>query len=286
MGGFVNIQDIINAEEAGQFSYATWRKSPVQVNTAGIWFDLSMSPGNPKPQYYADAPLKSVALKKSTDGGLFHGPDVSPKYKYLKSVMALATVATGLPMPMILLDYLLYYPFIDEGITDPQDMTNNIPLPRYTDGLGVQIMAVSVAARTGGQTFFVNYTNELGVSGRTTKLVIENTATANGSIVTTNTTRNFPVGPFIHLQTGDKGVRSIDSVTMITPDVGLFTLVLVKPLMTFQIRGIDAPVEKELFKDSGSLPRIYDDAYLNFICLPVGALNATAIHGDISFFWN
>lgn len=61
----------------------------------------------------------------------------------------MATAATALPMTLTLMDYLMYYPLIDEGTTDEQFMINTTPLTRYTDGAGVQIMAVSVAGRTG-----------------------------------------------------------------------------------------------------------------------------------------
>jgi len=64
-------------------------------------------------------------------------------------------------------------------------------------------------------------------------------------------------------------------------DTGLFTIVLVKPLATFSIRGIDAPVEVDYFKDFPVVPQIQDDAYLSFLCLPQGTLAASAIHGSI-----
>lgn len=285
--GFANVQALADAEIAGRSTYATWRKSPSQVSTIGIWFDLSMSPGNPVPQYYAATPLAAKALAQSTDGGIFHGGAVSPSTKHLKRVTALTATATALPMPMILCDYLLFYPFIDEGTTDPQALDNTNTLTRYTDGEGVQIMAVSVAGRTGGQTFQVTYTNSAGVAGRVTEVAIENTVSVNGSLVTTDRANARARGPFLPLQAGDTGVRSIESVAMISGvDVGLFALVLVKPLAQMSIRGIDAPVEVNYFTDFGQLPRIVDDAYLNFLCLPQGTLAATALHGDITTVWS
>jgi len=281
------VADIAESDIEGRSTIYTWRKSPSQVTTAGIWFDLSMSPGNPVPQYYANTPLAAVVLRQSVDGGMAHGGNVSPSQKILREVMAMTTTATGLPMPMILMDYLLFYPFIDEGTIDEQPLTNTASLTRYTDGDGVQIMAVSVAGRTGGQTFSVKYCNQDGVEDRVTSTVLQNTAAANGSIVTTATASNGAAGPFIPLQAGDTGVRYIQSVTMNGPDVGLFTLVLVKPLLQMQIRGIDAPVEVDPFLMKGtSLPVIQDDAYLNFIALPQGSLAATAIHGTIKTVWN
>jgi len=279
--GFNSIKDYVDAELDGKIRQFSFRKSPTQATTAGLWFDLSMSPGNPVPQYYAASPLISVQMKQSTDGGLFHGANTNSS-KWLKSTLLMSNSATGLPMPFILCDYLLYYPFIDEGTTDPQPLTNSVSLPRWTDGKGVKIMAISVAGRTGGQTFNISYTNQDGVSGRTTQTVIQNSATAIGTIVTSATATNGAAGPFIPLQRGDTGVRSIESVQMISgPDVGLFTLVLVKPLITSQILEQTAPTEESLLIEKASLPEIKDDAYLNWLCMPNGSLSGVSLHGII-----
>jgi hypothetical protein len=286
MSGFNSVAELASAEdEFGRFRYATWRKSPTQVTTAGVWFDLSMSPGNPVPQYYAASPLVSVAMKQSTDGGLFHGGNVAPQTKHLRSLMALTATAAALPMPMRLLDYLLFYPFIDEGTTDEQVLTNSVPLPRYADGEGVQIMAVSVASRTGGQSFITSYTNQDGVAGRITTAAIQNSVSVTGSIVTSQQAAELS-SCFLTLQSGDTGVRSIESVTMLGVDVGLFTLVLVKPLAQMSIFNNGAPVEVDFLKDFSQCPVIQDDAYLNFICCPQGTLAATPIHGMIKTIFN
>ena len=244
--GFSSVQALVDAELAGQTWYSTWRKSPSQVSTIGVWFDLSMSPGNPVPQYYAASPLVGVPMSYSDEQGLMVGRNVAPATKHLKRVTVMTATATALPMPMMLLDYLFYYPFIDEGSTDEQLLDNTQSLTRYADGEGVQVMAVSVAGRTGGQTFQFSCTNSGGVAG----------------------------------------VRSIESVTMNGADVGLFALVLVKPLAQLSLRGIDAPVEVNYFTDFGQLPTIVDDAYLNFIACPSGSLAATALHGDVTVVWN
>ena len=287
MAGFSGITTLVDAELAGQVTYRTWRKTPTQPTTIGIWFDLSMSPGNPVPQYYAAAPLTAVAMARSTDGGLDHGPNVAPASKHLRRMTVMCTTATPLPMPLLLADYLMYYPFIDEGTVDPQTLTNTVTLPRYTDGAGVQMMAVSVAGRTGGQTFQVTYTNQAGVAGRTTQVVAQNSVSLNGSIVTSDRAIAAARGPFIPLQAGDTGVRSIESVQMISgTDVGLFTLVLVRPLGQLSLRGIDAPVEVDYWQHFGQAPTIVDDAYLGLLACPSGSLNAAPIHGDITTIWS
>jgi len=284
--GFATVTELVDAKVAGQSWYSTWRKSPSQVSTIGIWFDLSMSPGSPVPQYYAATPLVGAPMSYSDEQGLYHGRNVAPATKHLKRLTVLSGVATALPMPMMLCDYLFYYPFIDEGSTDEQALDNTLTLPRYTDGAGVQVMAVSVAGRTGGQTFTIGYTNSDGVAGRVSPAVIQNTVSVNGSIVTSNRATARASGPFIPLQAGDTGVRSVETVTMAGADVGLFALVLVKPLAQLQLRGIDAPVEVDYFTDFGQLPTIVDDAYLNFLACPSGSLAATPLHGDITVVWN
>ena len=277
------INQLVQAELDGKERRYTWRKTPSQVTTAGLWFDLSMSPGRPVPKYWFDAPPAiAKTISYSQDGGLEHGGGVSPSEKYLRLTTGIATASTALPLTMILCDYLLYYPSIDDSNLDTQPMDNTVTLPRYTDGEGVQAIAVSVAGRTGGASFYFTYTNQDGVSGRTSQTVVENSAAALGTIVTSSTaTLNGSGNPFIGLQDGDTGIRSIDSVQMLSADVGLFTLILVKPLGTSVIREITAPVEKDYFMESGVIPRIYDDAYLSFLCLPQGTLAATALMGDI-----
>lgn len=281
-----NVEQLVQAELDGKERIYTWRKTPSQTTTAGLWFDLSMSPGRPVPKYWFDAPPAiAKAVSYSSDGGLEHGGGVSPSEKYLRLTTGIATVATALPLTMILCDYLLYYPSIDDSVLDKQIMDNTVTLPRYTDGKGVQVIAVSVAGRTGGARFYFTYTNSDGVSGRTSKIAYQNNSAALGTLQNNGKNTNVSANPFLGLQDGDSGVRSIDSVVMLDADVGLMTLILVKPLGTSVIREITAPAEKDYFLESGVIPRIYDDAYLSFICLPQGTLAATALMGDIKTIW-
>lgn len=285
MSGFKTIGEVIDSELNGKVRNYVWRKTPSQVTTAGLWFDTSMSPGKPEPQYYIGSILTSTLLRQSTDGGLYHGPNVSPSEKYLRRITTMANVTTALPMNSILCDYLMFYPFIDEGNTEEQFMVNSTSLSRYTDGKGVQMMPVITNAGTGGQQFFVNYTNSDGVSGRISQTVTQNTSTAIGTIMGSNTTVVNASNPFIGLQSGDSGVRSIESVTMLGPDTGLFALVLVKPLVQTCFREITVPYEKDFLVPTTDVVKIYDDAFLSFLTLPMGSLAATVLRGDIKVIW-
>ena len=281
--GFASFRDYVDEYNQGQNWYSTWRKIPSQATTAGVWTDLSMSPGNPVPNYYASEPL--VAATINGGKGLYTGGNVSPYTKHLKTLTAITVTAAAVPLDFILCDYLLYYPFIDMSVTDPQILDNTVTLPRYSSGNGVMVIAVEVATQIGGQTFQISYTNQNGVSGRTSKTVTCNAITSTGTLIQTNTATAGSNGPFIPLQTGDTGVRSIQSLTMNGSDVGLISLVLVKPIASHVIRAIDAPAERDYLIDFPSLPRIYDGAYLNFIALPNGSLAAAPIYGDIQVVW-
>mgnify|MGYP007078667034 FL=1 len=290
MAGFANARKLADAESAGQYLYASFRKQATQTTGAGIWFDLSMSPGNPAPNYYIGSPNVFVPLKQSTDGGLRHGGGVNAagQKKFLRKLMALTPTSTAAPLACKLLDYVGFYGFIDESVLDEQAMDNTTPLPRHVTGTGVQMMPVVVAGQTGGQTFTVNYTNQDGIAGRITPAVTMSTQFVNGTILHSLGAGAAYAnnGPFLPLQTGDSGVRSVQSVTIGgVGDVGLFALVLVKPLATFSLFGIDAATEVDYFTDMASMPEIVDDAYLNFIALPNGTLSGAPIHGLLETTW-
>lgn len=289
MAGFANARRLADAQDAGNYLYASFRKQATQTTGSGVWFDLSMSPGNPAPNYYIGSPGVFVPLKQSTDGGLRHGGNVSPAKKFLRKLMVTTSTAAAAVTPMKLLDYIGFYGFIDESVLDEQFLDNTAPLPRHVDGAGVQLMPVVVAGQTGGQPFTVSYTNQDGVAGRVTGSVRMSTQVVNGTILCSqNGGATYPhAGPFLPLQTGDTGVRSVQSVTIGgTGDVGLFALVLVKPLASISLYEITAASETDYLLDAATLPVIEDDAYLNFIAMPTGTLANAPIIGILETTWN
>ena len=286
MSGFRNARDMADAQDAGQYTYASFRKVPTQTTGAGIWFDLSMSPGNPAPNYFIGSPNVFVPLAQSTDGGLRHGGNVGTK-KHLRKLMALSTVTT--PISGRLLDYLGFYGFIDESVTDEQFMDNTVGLTRYANGNGVMLMPVVVAGHTGGQPFTVKYVNQDGVSDRITQTAVMGTQVTNGTILHSQQAGTAYVnnGPFLTLQAGDTGVRSVQSVTIGgVGDVGLFALVLVKPLATFSLFGNDSATEVDYLVDTPTIPEIQNDAYLNLIVMPNGQIAGSTLLGTIETTWS
>lgn len=233
MSGFRNIGEWVDAYEAGQ----TWSvflnkgSAPSSV-TIGI-FDWTTTGGYPTANFYASSPLVSAHM----DSGVRpYVPSVSPSKQYLKTLRMIildpsSSTLYGYGMEWMLLDYLMYYPFVDlTAVSELQEMTNTVTLPRYTTGNGVQMMLVSQSAVTGAQTMTVTYINQSGVQKTTPAFYVTTTVgigldiAGGSSSVTSNHAR------FIPLAAGDSGVRSVVSATINGDAGGIAAIVLVKPL--------------------------------------------------------
>lgn len=289
MAGVLNVRELVSAELNGQSRTSEWVKNINQVTTAGVWYDLTGASGNPRAKQWFDAaPLTAAQITQSSDGGIYHGANLeTSQTKFLRFVRVACASATPLPMHIKLMDYLLYYPSIEDGNTDPQVMTNSVTLPRWTDGKGVMMMPVTISSRTGGQTFTVTYTNSDGVANRISQTVTQNAIASPGTITTSATaSSNATSDPFIPLQDGDSGVRSIESVQMNGADTGFFALILVKPIADIVIRGIDAPYDKDFLIFANELNIIPNDAFISMVALPNGSLSGLAVRGLLKSIWN
>ena len=159
VAGFRNVKEIGDAYDEGREFFSGWRKTPTIATAAGYWVDLSLSSGNPSPNYYATAPLAAARLAQSTDGGIRHGGNVAPATKHLREFLGYSATAGANPLPCLLCEYLLYYPFLPEDtVGEAQLLDNTIGLSRYVDGEGVQIMAVVRDPHSAaGSTFQCSY---------------------------------------------------------------------------------------------------------------------------------
>jgi hypothetical protein len=290
----------------GKNCYTTFRKVSALVTVAGFWVDLSMTTGNPVPNYYVGAELTATIPTEWYKKGIWHGGNVSPDVKFVHKIMISGHSAGASPAPYTLCDYLMYYPLIDMDNTDDQILINYgatlsdttdptaATLPRYQDGKGVQAFLVATNPYVGGQYFYITYTNSDGVAGRKSKLTQTNTSTNIGTIVNSNTAGVGRFGAFIELQQGDIGIRSVQNVTFLGSNGGLATLVLVKPIENLWTREfLTYPTtstagtycEFDFIKDKSILPRVYDGAYLNFLVMPSGSLAAIPITGEFTTIW-
>jgi hypothetical protein len=284
--GFTGIAEYAGAEAAGRTHFCSFRKVPSQASTAGWWVDLSMASGNPVPNYYAAAPLEAKVL----DGfdGIWHGDNKSPASKHL-TAFGLMTPTAALVGQYVLCDYVLYYPFVDGDSSDAQAFDNTVTLPRYTTGDGLQVMAVLVAPSTGSGQFTFEYVNQDGNTSTSPTQFCATTAANIATIATSQqalSSTSQPAGPFLTLAAGDRGVRSITSVTFTVPNGGLVALVLVKPLASFAIREVSTMNEVQLVRLRPGCPQIEDGAYLNLLCNPAGSVAAGILAGYATFAWS
>lgn len=281
---FKSTKDFIDkVVEGGQSHTGTFRKTMQGTNTLpGLWYDFSMYPGHPVANFYASTPLTSATLESRE--GVQCGQNVSPSKKHIKRLMMTSSV----PANFIVLDYLMYYPFIDGDSTDEQILTNTVTLPRYANGQGVKAMLVSQGTYTGNAFYKIKYTNQNGVSGRISQRCNTNTWGSSSCLVSSGTTGTFypQFGWHIPLAQGDTGIRSVESITFESPNGGILALVLVQDLGIHSIREASIPAEKDFLIDQGlNMPEIQDGAYIGFIGSGNGSIASQIFYGSIQTVW-
>lgn len=281
MVGFRTVGAIADAYAEGRTHFCAFRKvlgAPGSVAT--WWFDMSTMSGNPLPNYYIGNPLEAKGFV--AERGIWHGPSQAPATKYLHTLELTTSGTHIIGTPYKLCDYLLFYPFVGADTIDEQLFDNTTAeLTRYTDGEGVQVMAVLAAPPAGSVgSFTFDYVNQDGVV-RTSPM--QSTGAGLGN--TGNIYPSVSYGPFLFLAAGDTGVRSIISVTFDTPPGGLLNMVLVKPLVDLSARELNNPVEFVGGRDR-PLIEIADGAYLNLIFRTTGTATSATLTGTANFLWS
>jgi hypothetical protein len=291
MAGFKNIRTLVQSlTDSGKYWISTFRKVPAATATIqGQWFDYGYAAGNPIPNYYAASPLVAELLEP--DKGIII-PRVSASEKqYLHRLSVMSSGATASTQPMMLLDYLLFYPFVDmDAAGEDQVMDNTKVLTRYTNGVGVQMMVVAQSGTVGGGRFTITYTDSDDVQ-RTTTSMFCGAAQPSGALVSAVLATGGLI-PFVPLEAGVKGVKRVDLVNFSVANGGLCCVVLVKPLEVTQalesvsVAGIGTAVEKEAMRLRGGMVEIKDGAFLGIIGQGVaGSLASSPLVGTIETVW-
>lgn len=300
MAGFSTVGDFANADELGRCWITQFRKTIASAaTTTGAWIDYSYFAGSPPANFYASTP-STAALVEASRG--IYVPTVTPYQQHLKSFMVMtANTATAVNarQRLVLCDYLLYYPFIDtDAIGEEQLMSNYaddplIPaIPRYDWG---KVIAVGQSASSAVGTFTFTYTNQDGTAGRVSQATSTFVIAGGGQVVSANGV-GASYNPYIALQAGDYGVKSIQSVTFTAAGGGLMALVIVKPLyngyVTQECRtttGVAFGAANEfmsLIHQAGA-PRIIDGAVLNFFAQgTAGSLASSQLVGTLEAVWS
>jgi hypothetical protein len=237
--------------------------------------------------------LTPVACTASTIGWLPHGPAVEPGYnKYLSAIEVHTPVATGALSWLMLVDMLLYIPGIDMNSAAQQAMVAGGSLPRYTDGVGVQ-MFLEAAATTGATAHNLHpsgftYTNTTPTAGRTIPGTVACTVSAIVPHIVHSGTAVNNFGPFIPLAAGDLGVKSVENFQLSagSASASTATLVLCKPLAQIPLPITFVSSGRDMIFNLPTMPRIYDGACLNFLlCAGSTTAASTNFEATLDFVW-
>lgn len=298
--GFAAVNRITQAHEAGRTWVTSFRKgvSSAVTPTSG-WVDYSYFAGSPPANFYASSPLVAATLEASRG---IYVPTVGSGYTQHLNNLKLMTAASGATstanarQSLYLADYLLYYPFIDtDAVGEQQDLENTVTIPRYPWG---QVIAVSQSAASTVGQFTMTYTNQDGTPGRVSQNHFTlSTLTGGGQIAATQLSGSG-FTPFLGLQAGDYGVKSIESVTMTAAGGGLMALVIVRPLVhhtaTQECRVSTGTVDsygscdelQSLIHQAGA-PEIKDGAVLGIVSQGMaGSLASSTLVGVLETVWN
>lgn len=291
--------DDMTAELAlGKAWRADWNKITGGIGyTAGNWYDMSLTAGNPVANTYPGTALNAVVPTEATGWGMYHGGNVSTDTKQVLNASAFSAVASAVPGVMMLVDVALYYPGINMLINTSQTLVNGVSLTRYTSGAGLRAFMVGTAltgTSAGTPVMTMSYTNQANTAGRALGAVVNFTAGAAnvptpGKIAHSGVAANNHA-PFLPLQAGDTGLRSVQSVQCTTAYTGATTvtgaLVLAKPLLSVPIVTLGVAGERNTIFQIPSSVVVPDGACLSWIYFAGSATAAnTAIMGHVDFGW-
>ena len=292
------MDDYINKTSTnGQFLRVDWNKNmlPTTAAVAGEWSFLARGGGNPAADTIYNTGT-NLAFQSTLDttagaGGMLHGGNVSPATKHIVNASAFTAAGTVAPCVLMLVDLLGFYRVTSTTTITAQTLNNTVTLPRYTTGAGVQaFMWANNATPLGAATpnLSIGYTNSAGTASRATPAVLPvgKTACPNGQILYSGTGVG-KYGPFMPLQSGDAGIRSIQSVTISASYVsGEFSIGLCKPLLTLPITTTGVASERDLMNQVPSLPKIEDGANLQWMIYHGSATPVnSAIYGHLDVAW-
>ena len=296
--GFTSMDNLVSkVSNDGQFSRLDWNKNflPTTAALAGEWYCLVKGTGNPATGsiYNTGTNLAFQATSESTAnaGGIPHGGNVSTATKHILNASAFTAAATTAPCILMLVDLLGFYRVSSVTTITAQATDNTVTLPRYTSGAGVQAFmwnTNTTALGAATPNLSIGYTNSAGTASRATPatLPVGKTAAANGLILYSGTGVG-KYGPFMPLQSGDAGIRSIQTIQNSTSYVsGEYAVGLCKPLLTLPITTLGVAAERDLVNQLPSMPRIEDGANLVWLMYSGAATPVnSSLYGHLDIGW-
>jgi len=209
--------------------------------------------------------------------------------KHLLTMSAQTAGATTVPITLLLVDMLGCYARIDGNTASAITLANTLTLPRYTSGTGVMAYSVVAPATTGGTAHncLMTYTNQANVGSRALPQTVASTVSAVNSHIYHSGTAANNIGPFLPLQAGDTGIRSVQTWQQSAANgtASTFTnLVLAKPIMELQLTTQFLLSERDMLNQFPSLPLIQEAAAAKNACLSWIAYAGAATPASTNFF--
>jgi hypothetical protein len=155
---------------------------------------------------------------------------------------------------------------ISLNTTEEQILTGITSPSRHSDGINnLLLVEITTAGGATATTLNVSYTNTDDVSGRIASIALPASVPVNRCY-------------FLNLQSGDKGVKSVQSVTMSTAmGGGVANLVLLNASEIVVVPWVaNQWTERDLVLQMANLPRVLNDA-----CLALMVLASTSSTGII-----
>ena len=291
--GFVSLADIAQAEEAGRYHYGAFCKLYKNFPNA-VGHDTSGFSGIPQANYYASNPLIAKAMNEAD--GIYHGGNVASGKKYLNHITLCNAESNSGTFHKLydLLDYLVYYPFVEGDNSDEQIMDNTVTLPRYADGVGLRLFCVAQSSYIGGGNMVVKYIDSNDVQRNTISLVVGNALSPSAGCFPTNNAMTPLIGNFIPLV---NGIKRVVSVTFTGSNGGVFCFVICKRILSAfnacqwstanATRSIGI-TDESMIATRRYMPEILNQACLGFIgSSTVGSGTQTkSMIGNIKTVWS
>lgn len=225
----------------------TWFKSAARTTIAAQWFTLFDLAGNPGAGVLAGTSVAAGVVPTDATVGCptinaFGGANTG----YISSVDFGSSVACRIRLYDLLWKGGAYAFNAAQTLAAQPSYSSRVP--GGTDFKGTQIWLECVTAFTGSQSIAITYTNQSGVTGRTTGVVATGVAPTLG--------RMFQMP----LQAGDTGVQKIESVTSTVSTAGTFNVLVMRRLWSG--RGRSANDGDTHGPDKTNLTQVFADSAL------------------------
>lgn len=185
------------------------------------------------------------------------------------------TNTTDYPANIMLVDRVWHSGYLDWAVTTPQSVNSVAFAARdangTTNGEGVFLFLELNYPLTGSANFTVtiNYTNSAGTPGRTKTQTLPNSVSSAGTTY------------LLDLQDGDKGVKSVQSITLTSGSAtSSLTVALAAQRIITSVQTSGRFRGNVMTPVSGGLPRLYNNSVLGIVFGPLG-INSNQVGGVI-----